>query len=573
MVANLGGLAVNSTDYDVIVIGSGFGGSVSALRLSEKGYRVGVLEQGARWRPEDFPPNNWHLRKSMWRPHLGLIGPQQLTVLKDTFIMSAVGVGGGSLIYGQTLYEPLDQFFNDPQWASITDWKAELAPYYDQAKRMLGVTTNPRLTAADDVLKAVADDLGVSHTFHPTEVGVFFGEPGKTVPDPYFGGVGPDRAGCTFCAQCMTGCPNNAKNTLDRNYLYLAERAGAQIHPMTTVVDVREKPGGGYLIETVRSGRWIRKQRRTFSADQVVFSAAALGTQNLLHRLRAGGSLPRISPRLGELARTNSEAFLSAASRTRTDFAQGVAGTSSIHPNANTHVEAFRSGKGSNALALLGTTLIDGDERRLARWVLTNLCHPISFARHFNVRRGSERTVLLLVMQDLNNSLTTYLKRGLFGTKMTSRQGKGEPNPTWIPAANDIARRAAKKIDGDPGGTIGDILNKPMTAHFIGGCPIGDSPDTGVVDPYQRLYGHPGLHVIDGSTVTANLGVNPSLTITAQSERAIAFWPNKGDEDKRPKLGSEYRRIAPVAPRHPAVPETAPAALRLPIVAVARTPN
>jgi cholesterol oxidase len=288
---NARGMSVSSADYDVVVIGSGFGGSVSALRLSEKGYRVGVLEQGARWRPEDYPPNNWHLRKWMWRPRLGLIGPQQLTILKDTFIMSAVGVGGGSLIYGNTLYEPLDQFFKDPQWASITDWKAELAPYYDQAKRMLGVTTNPRLTPSDDVLKAVADDLGVGHTFHPTEVGVFFGEPGKSVPDPYFGGVGPDRAGCVFCAQCMTGCPNNAKNTMERNYLYLAEQASAQIHPMTMVVDVREKPGGGYLIETVRSGRWVRKQPRTFSADQVVFSAAALGTQNLLHRLRDGGSL------------------------------------------------------------------------------------------------------------------------------------------------------------------------------------------------------------------------------------------------------------------------------------------
>jgi cholesterol oxidase len=565
-------MSVSSVDYDVIVIGSGFGGSVSALRLTEKGYRVGVLEQGARWRPEEFPPNNWHLRKWMWRPRLGLIGPQQLTILKDTFIMSAVGVGGGSLIYGNTLYEPLDQFFTDPQWASITDWKAELAPYYDQAKRMLGVTTNPRLTPSDHVLKAVADDLGVGHTFHPTEVGVFFGEPGKTVPDPYFGGVGPDRAGCIFCAQCMTGCPNNAKNTMERNYLYLAEHSGAQIHSMTMVVDVREKRGGGYLVETVRSGRWVRRQRRTFSADQVVFSAAALGTQNLLHRLRNGRSLPRISPRLGELARTNSEAMPAATSRTRTDFAEGVVGTSSIHPDANTHVEAFRSGKGSNALALLGTTLIDGDEHRLGRWALTNLRHPIAFARRFNVWRASERTVVFLVMQDLNNSLTTYLKRGLFGTKMTSKQGRGEPNPNWIPVANDIARRAAKKIDGDPGGMVGDILNKPMTAHFIGGCPIGDSPDAGVVDPYQRLYGHPGLHVIDGSTITANLGVNPSLTITAQSERAIAFWPNNGDEDQRPELGSEYRRIAPVTPRHPAVPDTAPAALRLPTMSVSRRP-
>lgn len=258
-------------DYDVIVIGSGFGGSVTALRLSEKGYRVGVLEKGARWRAEDFPPNSWHLRKSMWRPYFGMIGPSQLTVLNNVFIVSGVGVGGGSLIYGNVLYEPLEGFYEDPQWASITDWKAELAPHYDQAKRMLGVATNPRLTPSDEVLKSVADDFGVAHTFHLTRVGVFFGVPGKTVPDPYFGGAGPDRAGCVFCTRCMSGCSNNAKNTTERNYMYLAERAGAQIHPMTMVVDVREGPGGGYDVETVRSGRWTRRQRRTWRADQVVF--------------------------------------------------------------------------------------------------------------------------------------------------------------------------------------------------------------------------------------------------------------------------------------------------------------
>jgi cholesterol oxidase len=552
-----------SPDYDVIVIGSGFGGSVAALRLSEKGYRVGVLEKGARWRLEDYPPNNWHLRKSLWQPYFGLIGPMQLTVLKNILIQSAVGVGGGSLIYGNVLYEPLEQFYNDPQWASITDWKAELAPYYDQAKRMLGVATNPRLTPSDEILKSVADDLGVGDTFHPTQVGVFFGEPGKTVPDPYFGGVGPDRAGCIFCAQCMTGCPNNAKNTTERNYLYLAEKAGAQIHPLTTVVDVRESPGGGYEVETVRSGRWVRRQRRTWRADQVVFSAAAIGTQNLLHRLRASRSLPRISPRLGELARTNSEAILGAISRTRTDLAQGIAGTSSIHPDVNTHIEAFRGGKGSNALALLSTTLVDGDKHRLAKWALINLRHPGAFVRTFNVRKTTERALILLVMQDLDNSLTTYLKRGLFGRKMTSRQGAGEPNPNWIPIANEITRRAAEKINGDPRGLYGDIVNIPTTAHFIGGCPIGDSPATGVVDPYQRLYGYRGLHVIDGSAVAANLGANPALTITAQSERAVALWPNKGEPDPRPPLGSTYQRISPVPPRNPIVPENAPAALRL----------
>jgi cholesterol oxidase len=552
-----------SADYDVIVIGSGFGGSVTALRLSEKGYRVAVLEQGARWRPEDYPTEHIPARKAMWQPNFGQTGPLQITVLQNVAIQSAVGVGGGSLIYGNVLYEPMEQFYNDPQWASITDWKAELAPYYGQAKRMLGVATNPRMTPADDVFKAVAHDLGLADTFHPTEVGVFFGEPGKVVPDPYFGGVGPDRAGCLFCGRCINGCAHNAKNTLGRNYLYLAEKAGAQVHPMTTVVDVRESPVGGYEVETVETGRWVRKRHQTWRADQVVFSAAALGTQNLLHRLRVNGSLPGISARLGELARTNSEVTLQAMSRTRTDMDQGVAGTSSIHPDAHTHIEAFRMGKGSNWGLLLTTTLVDGDRHRLARWVLTNLRHPYAFARSFNVRRGSERLISLLVMQDVNNSLTTYLKRGLFGAKMATRQGVGAPTANWIPVANDITRRAAEKIDGDPRGWYFDVVNRPTTAHFIGGCPIGDSPTNGVVDPYQRLYGYPGLHIIDGSTIAANLGVNPALTITAMSERAVALWPNHGEPDPRPPLGAPYQQVSPVPPRNPVVPETAPGALRL----------
>ncbi|MBV8862507.1 MAG: GMC family oxidoreductase [Mycobacterium sp.] len=552
-----------SPDYDVIVIGSGFGGSVSALRLSEKGYRVGVLEQGARWRPQDYPPGKLPLRKALWQPQFGGFGPVQTTVMKNVVIQSAVGVGGGSLIYGNVLYEPTDQFYNDPQWASITDWKTELAPYFDQAKRMLGVATNPRLTPADHVFKSIADDLGIAETFHPTKVGVHFGEPGKIAPDPYFGGLGPDRAGCIFCSQCISGCPNNAKNTLEQNYLYLAEKAGAQIHPMTTVVDVRQLPGGGYQVETVHSGRRVRKRHRAWHADQVVFSAAALGTQNLLHRLRANGSLPRISARLGELARTNSEVGLIATSRTRTDLAQGVTGTSSIHPDAHTHIEAFHVGKGNDWPFLLTTTLVDGDRHRLIRWALSNVRHPRAFARSFNARRASEKSISLLVMQDVDNSLTTYLKRGLWGTKLASRQGRGEPNPNWIPVANDITRRVAAKLDGDPRSSYFDIFNRPTTYHFIGGCPIGDSATTGVVDPYQRLYGYPGLHVIDGSTIAANLGVNPALTITAQSERAVALWPNKGERDPRPPVGATYQRLSPVAPRTPIVPAAAPAALRL----------
>lgn len=552
-------------DYDVVVIGSGFGGSVSALRLTEKGYRVGVMDMGRRWQPTDFPPNNWHVRKAMWAPKLGCFGPQRLTVLGKTFIASAVGVGGGSLIYGNTLYEPLDRFFDDPQWAHITDWRDELAPYYDQARRMLGVTPTPHTTPADEVLRAVARDLGVEDTYHPTNVGVFFGdEPGRTVADPFFGGAGPRRTGCIGCAQCFTGCPHGAKNTTETNYLYLAERAGAQIHPMTMVTDVRPN-GDGYVVSTVRTGRWVRKRRQDFTAGQVVFAAASLGTQRLLHKLRDTGSLPHLSDRLGELTRTNSEEVPVVFAPDRDDFAQGVAITSSIHPEANTHIEVCRYGKGSNLLSMMGTHLIDGGPWRFARLVLTIARHPAMMLRSMFPRNASAHSIIVLVMQSLDNSLTTYRKRGLFGTRMTAKQGVGEPNPDWIPTAHDVARRMADKVGGIAGGTYLDALNIPLTAHFIGGCPIGDSAQSGVIDPYQRAYGHPGLHVVDGSAITANLGVNPSFTITAQAERAMALWPNNGEPDSRPPLGEPYRRIAPVRPLHPAVPESAPGALRLPL--------
>lgn len=552
-------------DYDVVVIGSGFGGSVAALRLTEKGYRVAVLDMGKRWQPSDFPPNNWHVRKAMWAPKLGCFGPQRLTVLGKTFIASAVGVGGGSLIYGNTLYRPLEHFYTDAQWAHITDWHAELEPYYDQAERMLGVTPTPHVTPADEVLRSVARDLGVEDTYHPTNVGVFFGdEPGVTVADPFFGGAGPARAGCIGCAQCFTGCPHNAKNTTETNYLYLAEHAGAQIFPLTMVTDVRPH-GDGYALSTVRTGRWVRTQRREITARQVVFAAASLGTQRLLHKLRDTGSLPHLSPRLGELTRTNSEEVPVVMAPDRDDFAQGVAITSSIHPEADTHVEVCRYGKGSNLLSMMGTHLVDGGPWRFARLLLMILRQPGLLVRSMFPRRASEHSIIILVMQSLDNSLTTYLKRGLFGRRMTTRQGIGEPNPDWIPIAHDIARRMADEVDGFAGGTYLDALNIPLTAHFIGGCPIGESAQTGVIDPYQRVYGHPGLHITDGSAITANLGVNPSLTITAQAERAMALWPNNGEPDPRPALGAPYRRITPVPPKHATVPADAPGALRLPL--------
>ncbi|PPJ24682.1 cholesterol oxidase [Nocardia nova] len=560
-------------DYDVVVIGSGFGGSVSALRLTEKGYRVGVLEAGRRFADDEFAKNSWRARQFLWAPRLGCFGIQRLTLLKDTFIMSGAGVGGGSLVYANTLYEPPAKFFADPQWAHITDWGTELAPHYDQAKRMLGVTTNPVTTASDRVLREVAEELGVGASFRHTPVGVLFGgngtRAGQEVPDPYFGGVGPSRRTCTHCGECMTGCRHNAKNTLVKNYLYLAEKAGATVHPHTTVVDVVPLPSGGYRVDTVRTGRWVRKARRGFTAEQVIFAAAALGTQRLLHRLRDRGSLPHISARLGYLSRTNSEELLSIRSRrSDTDFTKGVAITSSIHPDADTHVEPVRYGKGSNVLSLMTTVMYDedGSTSPARLWLRENWRRRRDLAKVHNPRHWSERMIGLLVMQSVDNSITTYTERGLFGRRMTTKQGEGQPNPTSIPAGHEVAHRVAEKIDGIATAGITSLFGIPMTGHFIGGCVIGDSPETGVVDAYQRMYGHPGLHIVDGSAISANLGVNPSLTITAQAERALALWPNKGEPDQRPPLGSPYRRLAPVTPKAPVVPADAPGALRLPIV-------
>ncbi len=558
-------------DYDVLVIGSGFGGSVTALRLTEKGYRVGVLEAGARFRDDTLPTTSFRLRRFLFAPRLGCYGIQRIDVLRDCLVLSGAGVGGGSLVYGNTLYEPLDAFYDDPQWGHISDWREELAPYYDQAKRMLGVVTYPGFSPSDAVMQQVAAEMGVGATFRPTPVGVFFGPPGVRVDDPYFGGAGPQRQGCIECGACMTGCRHNAKNTLVKNYLHLAEQAGARVHPLTTVSAVCPLPDGGYTVHASRTDSWRGRPQR-FRAEHVVFAASALGTQKLLHRMRDGGSLPHVSLRLGELTRTNSESLLGAVARgPGADYSRGVAITSSFHPDEHTHIEPVRYGRGSNLMALLQTVLTDGDgpAPRWRTWVREVWRQRRHVPGLYDLQHWSERTVIALVMQSLDNSITTYTRRGLLGSRrLTSRQGHGAPNPTWIPQANDAVRRMARIIDGTPGGNVGEPFNVPMTAHFIGGAVIGDSPRSGVVDPYQRLYGHPGLHVVDGAAVSANLGVNPSLTITAQAERAMAMWPNRGEPDPRPPLGRPYRRVAPVEPKNPVVPVDAPGALRLPIVAV-----
>jgi cholesterol oxidase len=563
----------SAVHYDVVVIGSGFGGSVTALRLTEKGYRVGVLEAGRRFADHEFAENSWHLRKYVWAPKFGCFGIQRMTLLKDTFLVSGAGVGGGSLTYANTLYEPPAEFFEGKQWGHITDWRAELAPHYDQARRMLGVTTNPVTTPSDEVLREVAEEIGVGSTYCRTPVGVFFGPngaaPGQRVPDPFFGGVGPERKTCINCGECLTGCRHGAKNTLVKNYLYLAEKSGATVHPLTTATTVRPRANGGYAVETVRTGRWVKKLRQTFTADEVVFAAAALGTQRLLHRMRDDKVLPNISSRLGELTRTNSEAIVAARAKGGdTDYSAGVAITSSIHPDAVTHIETGRfGGRGSNFMYMMFTVMAD-PRNGIPRWAMAlreYVRNRRDLVRMHIPAHASEQTVGLLVMQTLDNSLTTYTKRGLFGRRMTTKQGAGEPNPTSIPIANEVARRIADKIDGVPQGSVTELINVPMTGHFLGGCPIGDSPNTGVVDAFHRLYGHAGLHVVDGSTISANLGVNPSLTIAAQAERAMSLWPNKGDKDMRPAMGQPYRRVDPIAPRKPIVPVSAVAAYRPPI--------
>jgi cholesterol oxidase len=546
---------VTEFDYDVLIIGSGFGGSVTAMRLSEKGYRVGILEAGQRFTQDSLPKTSWDLRQFVWAPALGLYGMQRIHLLKDVVILAGAGVGGGSLNYANTLYQPPKPFYNDPQWAHITDWFDELDHHYATARRMLGVNQYPHVTEADKIIKAVADDMGVGDTFVHTPVGVFFGEPGKEVDDPFFGGAGPRRTGCTECGSCMTGCRVGAKNTLDKNYLYFAEKLGAEVHPLTTVTDVRPLAAGGYAVQTRRTKGAFRRGKRTFTAEKVVFAAGTYNTQKLLHSFKATGSLPNISDRLGVLTRTNSEAILGAKSRDKSsDYTHGVAITSSFHPDANTHVEPVRYGKGSNAMSLLQTALTDGDGRgpRWLRWLGTLLFHPSQWTWLYP-RHWSERTIILLVMQTLDNSITVKSKRNLLGRQsITSGPGHGEPNPTWIPAGNDAARRVAEKIDGVAGGSTGEIANIPMTAHFLGGCAIGDSPATGVIDAYHRLYGHDGIYVVDGSAVSANLGVNPSLTIAAQAERAAALWPNKGEADQRAPLGQPYQRVDEVAACHPA---------------------
>ncbi|MGX5691838.1 FAD-binding protein [Dermacoccus abyssi] len=567
-------------DHDVVVIGSGFGGSVAALRLAEKNYDVLVYEAGPRREDDDFATSSWDVRNYLWAPALKCYGVQRIHKIPDAVILAGAGVGGGSLNYANTLYVPPQPFFADKQWSHITDWSAELMPHYETAKRMLGVVeSNPCEGPVEQLMRDVAADLGVSETFRKTPVGVFFGESGKRVADPYFGGEGPERTGCTECGNCMVGCRVGAKNTLAKNYLPLAERSGARIEPMRTVVDLEPLgPNGdeGWRITTEATGAWVRKNRRTVTAQHVVMAAGTWGTQSLLHSLQADGKLPRLSRTLGHLTRTNSEELGGAAATQLpegVDLTHGVAITSSFHVDETTHVENVRYGRGSNAMGLFSTLLIPGDVgNRVVEFVKQFARRPVMLTKAVVPKGWSERTIIALVMQTVDNSLIVSPKKTRRGWKLTSRQGHGEPNPTWIPGGHKAIRGMADRLErvsgkeAIAGGTWNELFDVPMTAHFLGGAPISDGPETGVIDAYQRVHGYPTMSIVDGTAVSANLGVNPSLTITAQAERAFSLWPAKGERDERPAQGEAYVRLE----REPNRVPGQPVVLGMPTVA--RTP-
>ena len=553
-------------DFDVVVIGSGFGGSVAALRLTEKGYKVCVLEAGRRFSDKDFPKTSWRLRRFLFLPRLGLKGIQRIHVLPDVLVLAGAGVGGGSLVYANTLYKPPASYFEDKQWRQITNWDEELSPWYDQASRMLGVAQNPYFSPSDQAMKQVADQMGVGHTFKLAPLGVYFGDGvGIKSKDPFFGGVGPDRSGCLQCGACMTGCRHNAKNTLPKNYLGLAESAGAKVFPEHTVTRVEQLSDGSWSISARKSGAWFGGNRR-FTAAHVVVAAGTYNTQKLLHKMKSTGVLPKISDQLGKLSRTNSEALTgSIMPKGGTDFSKGSAITSSFFPDDHTHVEPVRYGKGSNFMGLLQTVMTDSANIRDRRkqWLRQVITKPSLVLKILDVRQWSERTVVALIMQNVDSAISVTGKRGLFGFRLTSKNDSKTPNATYIPAANEVARRIAENNGGIAGGHIGDLINAPFTAHFVGGCVIGESINTGVIDPYHRVYNYPTMHIVDGASVTANLGVNPSLTITAQAERAFSMWPNKGEADLRPAQNSPYKKVDQVFPTKPFVPAGAPGELRV----------
>ena len=520
-----------------MIIGSGFGGSVSALRLVQKGYSVAVLEAGKRYGDQDFARSTWNIFKFLWLPVMRCFGILRINLLSDLMVLSGAGVGGGSLGYANTLLEPPDAFYQDPQWAGMADWKSVLAPHYHTAKRMLGVSRVPDLTPADRAMQQLAEALGCGETFRMQDVGVYFGEPEKTVPDPYFNGQGPERTGCRLCGGCMSGCRHNAKNTLVKNYLYLAESLGATIFAETEARLIHEDHDHGYRIEAGSSTALWPGGERIFHCRRLIISAGVLGTLKLLFRCRRSGTLTGLSPMLGARLRTNSESLSGVSLKKPTaDFSKGVAITSSIYPDDVTHIEPVRYAAGSDLMSLLATVFTEsaGPLKRPLLWVWNMIRHPFTTARVMWPFGWARRTIILLVMQTLDNSVRAYAKRRWwwpFRYRLVSQpEGRRQKVPACIPQAQAATAALAEITGGIPQNAINEVLlNVSTTAHVLGGCVIGPDKNSGVIDGRNRVYGYSGLYIIDGSMIPANLGVNPSLTITALAEHAMSCIPAKSN--------------------------------------------
>ncbi len=529
-------------DYDYIIVGSGFGGSVSAHRLTEKGYKVAVIEQGRRWSPETLPKSNWKFWNYLWAPLLSLKGFLRLRLFRHVMILHGNAVGGGSITYAQTLLVPPDSVWNDGNWAGLDQWQEKMPEHYAMAKRMLGVTQNKRPGLADAKLKEMARAAGVEDSFYYTDVGVFFGKdgdaPGTEYPDPYFGGKGPVRQSCQACGGCMVGCRFGAKNTLDKNYLYLAEQQGAEVRAETKVIDVQPLKGqadgvDGYVVTTVPAFARFFKKRSTLTAKNVVFAASSLGTQELLFRLKDAGSLPNISDDLGKRVRTNAESILGVRyPGTQQDLSKGIAIGSGIYIDEHTHIEAVRYPDGSNLMSSLFTVLTGGraGPSRVLYWLAAMLkllvTRPLDGIRAILPWRWSRETVIFLVMQTLDGHIDIRWQRPWYFPFIKKLTTHGERIPTFIPEANAFTEKAAKATGGVALSSMSEIaFNVPMTAHCMGGCAMADSPEKGVIDAQNRVFNYRGLYVVDGSMLSANLGVNPSLTITALAERAMSFIP------------------------------------------------